>query len=408
MVGIQFATIEYGFQPNPNALPHDAASELTNAVFKGNRMNSKSSHINNLNAIRFLLAFSVLLGHMVGFFIPTMQGDVWISPFRVVGLVAVECFFVISGFLIFQSWERSTSLKSFALKRGLRILPAYLAVVLGCAFGGALLTTVSMSEYFGSDWAKYLLANIYFMNFLQGSLPGVFESASTDQVNSSLWTLKIELMFYLSVPVLAWFLRRRPIVAIPVIYFLALTFKFSFEQLAITSGMGILETLSRQLPGQMSYFVCGYAIFRYLSEFKRRGHLLLAASIAGLLFDFGIGFPLFRPAALAVMTMYVAFVVPHLGDMPRLGDMSYGIYIFHMPILHVLMGQFGFQSDLRISAAMSIAAVLSVAYLSWHWLEKPCMALGHLKRFNIESTKRTVGLKDATHTPRGNLVGVGE
>ncbi|MFT5522623.1 MAG: peptidoglycan/LPS O-acetylase OafA/YrhL [Pirellulaceae bacterium] len=341
---------------------------------------SNRSRANNLNAIRFLLAFSVLLGHMVGFFIPAMEGDLWIAPFRVIGFVAVECFFVISGFLIFQSWDRSTSLKSFALRRGLRILPAYLAVVLGCAFGGALLTSVSMHEYFGSEWVKYLLANLTFTNFLHGTLPGVFESANTHQVNGALWTLKIELMFYASVPVFALLLRRRPIIAIPAIYLLAVIFKLSFEQLAAASGMGMLETLSRQLPGQMSYFVCGYAIYRYLNEFKRHSHLMLVAAIAGLAVDFGLGFALLRPAALAVMTMYVAFVVPHLGDMPRLGDMSYGIYIFHMPILHILMGQFGFESNLRISAALSIMTVLSVAFLSWHWLEKPCMTLSRSKQ----------------------------
>lgn len=114
--------------------------------------------------------------------------------------LAVEVFFVLSGFWVTLSYLKSVSIKEYALKRIRRIFPQYAAVVV---LGAVLLFSFSSLEiraYFSSDefW-KYLVANLCTLNFLHPSLPGVFGGSA---VNGSLWTIKIELAFYVMLPII--------------------------------------------------------------------------------------------------------------------------------------------------------------------------------------------------------------
>jgi peptidoglycan/LPS O-acetylase OafA/YrhL len=147
--------------------------------------------------------------------------------------VAVKAFFIVSGFLIFMSYERSTSLRSYAEKRIRRIYPAYFAVIVLCAFGLVLATEKSALEYFSGEWVRYVAANLVFLNTLQPTLPGVFQSNNIAAVDGALWTLKIEAMFYVAVPLIALsfkkFGRLRMIV---LVYALSVTYSLVLNLLA--------------------------------------------------------------------------------------------------------------------------------------------------------------------------------
>lgn len=69
-------------------------------------------------------------------------------------------------------------------------------------------SSLTLSEYFGKDWLRYLLSNLAFSNFMQPTLPGVFEGNHIDVVNGSLWTIKIELMCYIALPLLLFLCRK--------------------------------------------------------------------------------------------------------------------------------------------------------------------------------------------------------
>lgn len=167
----------------------------------------------NMGAVRYILAVSVIIYHVGGL----MGFEVsWPIP----SYIAVGAFFALSGFLVFGSFLHSHSLKSFLERRARRIMPPYISVVLFCAVALVGVSTFPAIRYFTSpDWWRYLVANLSFMNFLAPTLPGVFDGYEHPAVNGSLWTMKVEWMLYLSVPVVAWLLARfrsRPVWVIEV------------------------------------------------------------------------------------------------------------------------------------------------------------------------------------------------
>ena len=210
---------------------------------------------NNFDLLRLLFAGTVCLVHAA-----TLSGYQQLGGIAAVlsSEAAVRAFFVVSGFLIFMSFERSSSLAAYAGKRVRRIYPAYFAVVMLCAIGLAAVSSKGIAAYFSFAWVKYVLANLTFLNFVQPTLPGVFESNNMPAVNGALWTLKIEAMFYLSVPFFVFLFRRfarLPILVL--VYCLSVAYAGLMATLAERTGSGMYVELGRQLPGQLSYFMSG-------------------------------------------------------------------------------------------------------------------------------------------------------
>ena len=289
--------------------------------------------------------------------------------------LAVKAFFVVSGFLVLMSYDRSTTVGEYAGKRVRRIYPAYATVVIACAVLGVLISRVPPAEYLDGV-GRYLLANLAFLNFLAPTLPGVFTGNPWTEVNGPLWTLKVEVMFYVSVPIIAWAAARFGRAAT-----LAALYAFSVAYLAImtraaeSTGNGFLLQLSRQLPGQLAYFVAGAAGYYFADSFGRRWPLLLAA--AGTVYGaIWIGIPrdlqfALEPAALAVLVVYAAVGLRYLGNFGRWGDFSYGIYIIHFPVVQTLVALGVFARNPWLGFVVATFAVLALATLCWHFVERP-------------------------------------
>lgn len=144
---------------------------------------------NNFDLLRFVFAFIVFLVHSY-----VLSGAEALSILNKFfsSEIAVKSFFVVSGFLIFMSFENSSDIKSYLLKRARRIYPAYFMIVLLCAFLGGIFSSYSWGEYLSLPVLKYIAANLVFLNFLQPNLLGLFEDNALQAVNGALWTLKIE------------------------------------------------------------------------------------------------------------------------------------------------------------------------------------------------------------------------
>mgnify|MGYP004604791975 CR=1 FL=1 len=124
--------------------------------------------------------------------------------------IAVNVFFILSGFWVTQSFFKSGSIKEYAIKRCKKILPQYWLVVFACAVGLSAFSVLPLREYFcGGVFYKYLASNILSLNFIQPNLPGVFEGlALNGSVNGSLWTIKIEVGFYILLPFIVFAVNK--------------------------------------------------------------------------------------------------------------------------------------------------------------------------------------------------------
>ena len=166
---------------------------------------SKHYGRNNFDLLRFLFASIVFFVHASAL----SKATGLISQLNILSAdLAVKSFFVISGFLIFMSYENSSSSYSYFIKRIRRIYPAYVIVIVLSAVLGFFLSTLSFKEYFCLDLINYLGFNLIFLNFIHPNLPGLFESNALSAVNGALWTLKIEVMFYVSVPLIVLLFKK--------------------------------------------------------------------------------------------------------------------------------------------------------------------------------------------------------
>ena len=233
---------------------------------------------NNFDLLRMLFAGTVCLVHT--YELSRFKELEWITTV-LSSTVAVKAFFIVSGFLIFMSYDRSSSFSAYAHKRIRRIYPAYFAIVFLCAIGLYTVSSKQFGDYFSAEWIKYVIAKLTFLNFLQPNLPGVFEANNMPAVNGALWTLKVEAMFYLSVPLFVFLFRRFSCLPILVLgYCLSLAYQMLMGVLAQRSA-GVYAELARQLPGQLSYFMAGAFCYYYLHFFERqRIYFFVAAALA--------------------------------------------------------------------------------------------------------------------------------
>ena len=326
---------------------------------------------NNFNLIRFIAASAVLFSHSFAL----SSGDRRLEPLSqslgiTFGTIAVDVFFLTSGFLITASLLARRDVPSFALARMLRIYPALItAVVLTVAVVGLGFTSLAPSEFFSNSqtWA-YLGRNATLVTGVAHTLPGALEhNPWPNAVNASLWTLPYELAMYalLAIVWLAidslrashdrWF--RLAVSAIALLA--AIVFLGQFD---VPAKNGIRLTA-------MFFTGASFYLFRRSIPVDKRLFAALALAILASGFDrsaFQIVYPLALP--------YVVFCAAYLPSgfirgYNRLGDYSYGVYVYAFPVQQLLAA-----SVPRISAlpmlGLSFAATLALAILSWHLVEK--------------------------------------
>ena len=328
---------------------------------------------NNFDLLRLLFAASVCLVHA-----QELSGFQELAPVTrfLSAAVAVKAFFVVSGFLIVMSHERSTSLASYASKRVRRIYPAYCTVVTLCAVFLVAVSSKTAADYFSWEWVKYLGANLVFLNFLQPTLPGVFEANRLTAVNGALWTLKIEAMFYLLVPFLVFLFRRfshRSVLLL--VYCASVAYSHLLALAAEHDGSALYLELGRQLPGQLSYFMGGAFLYYFRELFERRVGYFLVAALAVLAIDTRYSLPLLEPLALAIVVVFLGLFL-YVGNFAKYGDFSYGVYIIHFPIIQLLVQARWFEESPWQFFAVFVLTTATGAIALWHLVEKRFLLRG--------------------------------
>jgi len=283
--------------------------------------------------------------------------------------IAIQGFFITSGALVSGSLDRADTLTDYADKRVRRLYPAYATVILIPA-----IISLALSRDLSGVLA-YLGANLTFLNFLAPNLPGLFEGQRFTEVNGALWTLKIEVMFYLALPLIAFALRRMGRfwwLGIALLYVGGEAWRLGLPHFW---DAAVAPTIARQLPGQMAFFATGIALWRLWSVAKARP---LAFGAAGLvLVALSLVHPVFVPAraaGIAGLIACVAFMPGPMLNAARFGDVSYGVYITHYPIVQslVMLGLFAAAGPIA-GFALTGFIVFAASLLLWHSVEKPAL-----------------------------------
>ena len=324
-----------------------------------------------MDVVRYYLALSVVIAHfnfLTGHSIP------WPTS----SYSAVGGFFALSGYLIFHSYLKRPHLKTYIISRMRRILPPYFFIVILCAIGLVFTSSLSPGEYFtDGGFFKYLCANLSFLNFLHPTLPGVFDSGAFihNSVNGSLWTMKIEWILYLSIPLVYYAYRRfrwdktKTFVGIIIV---SVAYRFTFYHLYANTGNQIYLILSRQVFGQLCYFYTGVIVYFHYDTFKRLKLPILAICLAlmatsGYIPYYAITI---QPFVDALLTLWVSLIGSWGYKISRHDNVSYDMYLFHFPVIQVciLLGINNLSPALSLSIMLAVTIILSVA--SWNLVGK--------------------------------------
>lgn len=247
-----------------------------------------------------------------------------------------------------------------------------MVVVLTAGLYGPLLTTLSPRAYFSDpDVYGYVWRNMALVRPQYG-LPGVFRDLPLPHViNGSLWTLFYEVACYLGVLLvgLLGLLRRRGLMALAMAVFL-LGCTVSFLP-AIDTAMPARLWAMRNLALP---FAVGTAFYVWRDEVPL-GWLGLPVAFAAMLL---LNEVQLQRMGVTLFLCYAVFVLAYLPGGPihaynRLGDYSYGIYIYAFPMQQLVMFLIAPLSPLQ-NMALAFPLTLVLAILSWHLVERPCLA----------------------------------
>ncbi len=335
-----------------------------------------TSQPNNFNLLRLLAALQVVLGHSALYF--HLQGEwlSWLAPFP-----GVPIFFFISGFLIYRSYcnLQDNRLKVFYTNRFLRLYPGlYFCLLLICI-------SVLASGYLQAHplvWSEFLRWLLGSLTFYQIYNPPFLRDYGTGAINWSLWTIVVELQFYFLTPfIFILFTRYKKLAVLVFLAFVGVNIFNSHLNPKVS-------TLEKMLNLSFAPSIFMFMIGAYLSSSRacmdwilriNPVFFLIAYVLAyqlSIQYNLGIGNDtnVLSFALLACLIFRLAYTLPQLSS--RLlgdNDISYGIYIFHMPVINFLIyKQFG---DTYASLGLTLAVVICISLVSWKLIEKPALAL---------------------------------
>lgn len=371
-----------------------------------------------IEGLRGVAVLLVVLFHYA-FVLDARFADPWIAAIdstmatKVVvrnGMLGVDLFFLITGFLLVLPWLRhaaegrpAPSARAFYRRRALRILPAYYVQLLVLFL--VLVPLLRGLEYWRYD-PTHLLHNLWAHIFLVHHFsPATSASLS---INGALWSLAVEVQFYLLLPLLAPWFARAPVRTAGGLFALA----FAWRGLALHGFDGWVEYLRTieprwqvseqaarqliylQLPGYAAHFATGMLAARAWWQWRstppsgRASGMWLTAGLAALLALWLLHAPggwilgeftwLLVVIALGIVVVAlaargIAIARPLLVNAPLqfVGRISYSAYLYHLPVL-VLWNAYAPQTrGSWIVLPAYFATVLAIAWLSYSRVEVP-------------------------------------
>lgn len=339
---------------------------------------------NNFDLLRLLAATQVVFIHGVDHLgLRTGATGTWM--WLVHAFPGVPIFFAISGFLISLAYERSPSLTMYLRNRALRIFPA-----LWLCFGVSVLVVALLADL---DWATigagrvslWVIAQLSIVQFYN---PDWLRGFGVGVLNGSLWTIPVEMQFYVLVPVVYGTLRLRSAPRNGALFVLLAIFwgisRFYIE-LAPEYGTRLWYKLAGVTFAPYFYlFIAGMLLQRNWARISGalagRGPLWLTVYmvVATAMHHFGLRVGTNTPDPwgvpfLLIAVLSLAYTRPTTSDtLLRRNDISYGVYIYHMLVVNAMIA-LGFVNDWPWLIPMTVATYL-LAAISWTLVERRALA----------------------------------
>lgn len=338
---------------------------------------------NNLNALRLGFAVLVILSHSY----PLSRGPREVEPLGAwshgslsLGQLAVAFFFIVSGFLIAGSWERSRSLGDYLKKRSARILPGYAV---------AALFTLLLFVPFSTPITSYIKAvGISLITIGTPYFAGTLtRNPFPNYVNGSLWTIRYECFCYLGLALLGIVGLTRRAMVFALLSATWICFYVANERYHLLSDRKFFAIgNARTWLLVAMYFLSGMTFYTARS-IVTLSPLWFACSFVAGLFACRYGGNGVAHAAVAVFGGYIAlyagfFRLPPLCRLGYRNDYSYGMYLYAFAVQQAIVAVFPAVQSPLVLFVVATSLTAPIAWASWHFVERPFLSAG--RRRNLE------------------------
>ena len=353
-----------------------------------------------LDGLRGIAALMVFAIHVWIYQLPNtvvLRRDSWEKTLLFEGRVAFVMFFVLSGYLLYRAFARAAlgqgkavNVRSYLVRRAARIVPAYYVAILG-----TLALLWAAGDVPGRRLVDAAQLPLYFV-FGQNYTPDTLL-----KLNAATWTLAVEVVFYLMLPVIGWLALRwcRGRVGRQALLLAGLAATgLAWNAVDYSAGWG--PVASHSPPSFLPYFACGMLVALLVEWRRARGSARLgtgasAALVGGaaavlvlngwwhatfahdsvameVLADSGAA--LAFAAIIAALVLGTGTGVRWLGARPLawMGEITYGFYLWHIPLLVCARGLGILPSGIVLGLAV-LPVAIAFGAASWHWIEQPFM-----------------------------------
>lgn len=333
---------------------------------------------NNFDFLRLLLASFVIITH--AYPLSGLPECDWLCQVSggqaLLSKVGVEGFFVLSGYLIYQSLSRSANVLDYFWKRSLRIFPALLLV---------LTLTVVLAPFVYQGAVPYwqqrsvwtYVPNNIIMYRTQFGIQGVFEhNPFKTVINGSLWTIRYEFTMYILLALLLPLRRYKQRMKLGLFCLLGLLIAGHF---IAPDWISSTSTLNQSLYELGGLFVAGALLASFeIEQIKYKQFVLI---VCFLLLGVSMCLNIYKPVHYVLLPVVIILfghgatpIIREVGA--RLGDLSYGVYIYAFPVQQAVV--YFFKPSYLGVISWGIGCSYILAFLSWHLVEKRVLKL---KRF---------------------------
>ena len=352
-----------------------------------------------LDGLRGIAALMVFAIHVWIYQLPNtvvLRRDSWEKTLLFEGRVAFVMFFVLSGYLLYRAFARAAlhraehvNVRSYLVRRAARILPAYYLALLG-----TLALLAAAGDVPGRrpvDGGQLPLFLVFGQNYSPETLL---------KLNAATWTLAVEVVFYLMLPLIGWLALRLGASARRQALLLGglAVAGLAWNGLDFAAGWG--PVASHSAPSFLPYFACGMLVALLVESRRargtpplgRRGSAGLVAGAVVLLAANGWWHATFAhdslamavfadsAAALAFAAIIGSLVlgtgagVAWMGRRPVawMGQITYGFYLWHIPLLVCARG-LGVGPGGVLTGLMVLPVAIAFGAASWYWIEQPFM-----------------------------------